>query len=280
VPADVARVLAGAPINVAITSPPYADRRKYDEESGFRPVPPEKYVEWFEAVQVNVAAHLAQDGSFFLNIKEHCEDGQRVLYVKDLVLAHVRIWGWRFVDEFCWYKTAMPGFWPNRFRNEWEPVFQFSRRADIKFRPAAVSHESDDVPGPRARTSTTFGGNHGFDASSRDRKSGAAWPGNVLKLSTRLNPDGNDHSAAFPVDLPEFFARAFSDEGDIIFEPFMGSGSTLIAAERTKRRARGCEISPAYCDVAVTRWEAFTGRKATREPAARPSPPRGKPRRK
>ena len=94
----------------------------------------------------NIAAVLADDGSYFLNIKEHADDGERSLYVKDLVIAHRRQWGWRFVDEFCWRKTdnGVPGGWGNRFKNAWEPVFHFCRQQQIKFRPKAVGHESED----------------------------------------------------------------------------------------------------------------------------------------
>ena len=86
------------------------------------------------------------DGSYFLNIKAHADEGERNLYVMDLVLAHRRQWGWRFVDEFCWRKTdnGVPGGWQNRFKNAWEPVFHFCRQQQIKFRAEAVSHESED----------------------------------------------------------------------------------------------------------------------------------------
>jgi hypothetical protein len=51
------------------------------------------------------------------------------------------------VDEFCWRNTAngVPGKWPNRLKNAWEPVFHFCLNKEIKFRPEAAGHESDDV---------------------------------------------------------------------------------------------------------------------------------------
>jgi hypothetical protein len=124
----VARLLDGARANVVITSPPYATQREYDPASGFKPIPPEEYVEWYRDVAANIAAILADDGSYFLNIKEHAGDGERDLYVKDLVIAHRRQWGWRFVDEFCWRKTdnGVPGGWGNRFKNAWEPVLVYA----------------------------------------------------------------------------------------------------------------------------------------------------------
>ena len=136
----------GQEINVAFTSPPYASQRKYDESSGFKPIKPDAYVDWFEAVQANVRAHLAVDGSWFVNIKEHCDDGQRSLYVKDLTLAHVRRWGWRFVDELCWIHSGIPGQVRTRFKNQFEPIFHFCLRKDPKIRPLAVAKISNQTP--------------------------------------------------------------------------------------------------------------------------------------
>jgi DNA modification methylase len=73
-----------------------------------------------------------------------------------------------------------------------------------------------------------------------------------------------EHTAPFPVGLPVFFLKAFSDPGDTVFEPFAGSGTTLIAAEQLGRRCYAMEISPAYCDVVLARWEKFTGKAAQR----------------
>ena len=114
----VSRLLGEARANVVITSPPYASQRAYDPSSGFQPVPPDEYVAWFRDVAANMAAILAEDGSYFLNIKEHADGGQRNLYVKKLSIAHVEQWGWRFVDELCWRKTddGVPGGWGNRFK--------------------------------------------------------------------------------------------------------------------------------------------------------------------
>jgi hypothetical protein len=124
----VHRLFNGACANLVITSPPYATQREYDPESGFTPVPPEAYCDWFRVVAGNIAAVLTPGGSYFLNIKEHAEAGQRSLYVKDLVVAHVRQWGWWFIDELCWRKTddGVPGGWGNRFKNAWEPILVYA----------------------------------------------------------------------------------------------------------------------------------------------------------
>lgn len=306
----VTTLLDGQQINVAISSPPYASQRKYDETSPFKPIHPDEYLEWFEPVQANIAQHLADDGSWFLNIKEHCDEGQRVLYVKDLTLAHVRRWGWRFVDEYIWTHGGTPKAVNQRFKNGWEPIFQFTRGRH-KFRPDEVRHQTSNVPdwkglhpnmekiqgrgflhgslkagvdprGPqpaeyvaRKLGYETRDGRkqEGSNADNQglglynggipdDLRGGMAYPSNVLSLGK--NREAVGHPAAYPTGLPTFFLKAYSDEGDIVFDPFLGSGTTLVAAEQLGRRCFGMEISPGYCDVIVQRWERLTERTAER----------------
>lgn len=264
---DVGRLIASLRAALCVTSPPYASQRRYDETSGFRPVPPDEYVRWFESVQASIASALAADGSYLLNIKEHCEDGQRHLYVKDLTLAHVRLWGWRFIDEFCWRdtKNGVPGGWPNRFKDAWEPVFHFSRGAEIKLHPLANGTESAAVFDYSARTQKTRTGSGLLGVKATSEREGLARPSNVIECAAAST---GGHSAAFPVALPAWFIRAFTDAGDMVLEPFSGSGTTLIAAEGLGRSCCAVEISPAYCQVAIDRWEAFTGKKARKVASA------------
>jgi DNA modification methylase len=80
-------------------------------------------------------------------------------------------------------------------------------------------------------------------------------PDNVLRI-TRHKARGieTEHPAVFPVKLPEFLMRAYSDEGNVVFEPFAGAGTTLIAGQRVGRRVRAIELAPAYVDLAIARW--------------------------
>jgi DNA modification methylase len=264
--------------DICITSPPYATQREYDPSSGFRPIPPDEYCGWYRDVADNIAAILADDGSYLLNIKEHADDGERSLYVKDLVIAHRRLWGWRFVDEFCWRKTdnGVPGGWGNRFKNAWEPVFHFCRQQQIKFRPRRVGHESEDcfdyspnnpksssgsgLLGTGMRGAATDGGKN-QDAWQRSRNSlsddsegrhaGVARPSNVIEVKSESSQ--GSHSAPFPRALVEFFLLAFSDPGEVAYDPFMGSGTTMAAAHLLERAGYGCELAPAYCDVILRR---------------------------
>ncbi|WP_337853613.1 site-specific DNA-methyltransferase [Brachymonas wangyanguii] len=91
-----------------------------------------------------------------------------------------------------------------------------------------------------------------------DRDQGDVW--NIKK------PTKNDlHPTMKPVELVERAIRNSSRPGDVVLDPFGGSGTTLIAAEKSGRVARLIELDPKYVDVIVRRWEDFTGKQATRE---------------
>jgi DNA modification methylase len=74
--------------------------------------------------------------------------------------------------------------------------------------------------------------------------------------------DRHGHATPKPVAMMERAMKSSLPDGGICIEPFIGSGSTLIAAQSTGRKCYGMELTPAYVDVTVARWEAFTGKKA------------------
>jgi len=85
---------------------------------------------------------------------------------------------------------------------------------------------------------------------------------NVFESATASGHDASIHGAVFPVKVAAHYIQGFSCAGASVYEPFCGSGTTLIAAEQLGRKCYGMEISPAYCDVIVNRWEALTEKKA------------------
>jgi DNA modification methylase len=70
------------------------------------------------------------------------------------------------------------------------------------------------------------------------------------------------HPTVKPVALVADAIRDCSRRNDLVLDPFAGSGTILIAAERTGRKARALEIDPAYVDVAVRRWQSYSGKNA------------------
>ena len=96
----------------------------------------------------------------------------------------------------------------------------------------------------------------------------SSWRGTVQSVYAAPPQRGNDfsevHAATMPLHVPAWVMRTLCDQSKSVYEPFAGTGTTLIAAEQLGRKCYGMEISPAYCDVIVKRWETLTGKKAER----------------
>jgi len=92
---------------------------------------------------------------------------------------------------------------------------------------------------------------------------GIALPSNVLEFG--VNTYKSVHSAMYPIKLPAFFMKVYSEENAIVYEPFSGGGTTLMAGEQLNRSVYAMEVLPKYADVCVQRWELFTGKKAHKQ---------------
>lgn len=211
-------------------------------------------------MQTNVRAALAEDGSFFVNIKPHSEEGQRALYVFDLVCEMVRAWGWVFVEELCWIRKALPGHWPNRFKNAFEPIYQFAMSSQPKFRPENVLQpfavrEYASAPTYDEGGNMTFGNG----GTRRSKNFDGALPDNVLRIETGITQkdSGAYHSAYFPQQLPTFFIKAYSDPGDVWLDPFCGSGTTIAASHNEGRIGLGIERLEKYVAVICERLQTM-----------------------
>jgi DNA modification methylase len=64
----------------------------------------------------------------------------------------------------------------------------------------------------------------------------------------------------FPVELPEEIYKSFAKSGEVVYEPFSGSGTSIIACEKQGLRCMAMELSPKYVDVAIRRWHEYTGK--------------------
>lgn len=78
----------------------------------------------------------------------------------------------------------------------------------------------------------------------------------------RKNEFSKVHSATFPIHLPLFIINSFTKKNDCVMDNFLGTGTTLIACEKTNRKCYGMELDEKYCDIIINRWEQYTGKKA------------------
>jgi len=249
---EVLRTFPDNCIDLIITSPPYAEARK----NVYGGVSPNKFVEWFLPKSEQFLRVLKPDGTFILNIKEKVVGGQRHTYVIELILE-MKKQGWLWTEEFVWHKkNCYPGKWPNRFRDAWERCLQFNKTKNFKM-------FQDEVMVPMGNWAKTRLRNLSNTDKIRDEskvKSGfgknisnwlnrdKAYPANVLHLATECA--NKNHSATFPYSLPEWFIKLFSAKHDIVLDPFMGSGTTAIAAKQLERNYIGIDISREYCKIA------------------------------
>lgn len=238
-------------VDLIVTSPPYADQRK----GTYGGIHPDKYVEWFLPITKELLRVLKPTGTFILNIKEKVLDGERSIYVMELIIE-MRKQGWLWTEEFIWHKkNCYPGKWPNRFRDAWERLLQFNK--DKKFHMYqdevmvpmgdwAKSRLKNLSDTDKTRDNSKVGSGFGKNISNwltREK----AFPTNVLHLATECS--NKNHSAAFPEELPEWFLKLFTKENDIVLDPFMGSGTTIIVSNRMKRHSIGIDIVPEYFDL-------------------------------
>ena len=235
-------------VDLIFTSPPYADQRK----NTYGGIPPDKYVSWFLPITHELLRVLKPTGTFVLNIKERVVDGQRSTYVLELILE-MKKQGWLWTEEFIWHKkNCYPGKWPNRFRDAWERLLQFNKNKHFNMYQNEVMVPMGDWAKSRLKKLSTtdkirdeskVGSGFGKNISNwLDRQ--MAYPTNVLHLATECS--NKSHSAAFPEGLPDWFIKLFTKEGDMVLDPFMGSGTTNIVAQRMKRNSIGIEIVPEY----------------------------------
>lgn len=252
---DVKEVLPTIPdnyTNLIVTSPPYADCRK----KSYGGIHPDKYVEWFLPISKELKRVLKPDGSFVLNIKEKAVNGERHTYVIELILE-MRKQGWLWTEEYMWHKkNCYPGKWPNRFRDAWERCLHFTKQTKFKMYQERVMipvgtwaekrlsrlSQTDRIR-DESKSLSGFGKNV---SNWIDRE--MVYPTNVLHLATECS--NKNHSATFPIALPMWFIRLFTDEWDVVFDPFIGAGTTAFACKELNRLFIGIEVKEEYCKLA------------------------------
>lgn len=248
---DILKTFDNDCIDLIFTSPPYADRRKHT----YGGIKPEEYVNWFLPRSEQFLRVLKPSGTFILNIKEKAENSERHTYVLELILA-LRKQGWLWTEEFIWHKkNSYPGKWPNRFRDAWERLLQFNKTKHFKMYQEAVmipvgewvenrlrNLNENDKRRFESRSKSGFGKN-----ISNWLKRDKVYPTNVLNVATECS--NRNHSATFPESLPKWFIKLFTEGGDTVLDPFMGSGTTLKVAKRLGRNSIGIDIITEYYEM-------------------------------
>lgn len=233
-------------IDLTVTSPPYDNLRTYN---GFT---------WdFEAVAEQLF-RITKDGGIVVWIVNDAtvkgsETGtsfRQALYFKDV--------GFKLNDTMIWSKesTAFPDNYRLRYYSSFEYMFVFS-----KGKPKTVNLIEDrknkqagkKVIGSERRPNGSFRTASGVRVGRKIKEYGVRW--NVWVCPTSNNDGWVEHPAKFPEQLVRDHIISWSNEGDLVFDPFLGSGTTAKVARDLGRHYLGCDISEEYCELARKRLE-------------------------
>jgi len=255
---DVARLMAGVKADLCFTSPPYGQQRDYTAESK------SKVADW-DGLMCGVFSILpmAEAGQVLVNLGMIHRDGEWIAYW-DSWIKWMRSRGWRNFGWYVWDQGwGLPGDWNGRFAPSHEFVFHFNK---LSVRPEKIidskmaGQKTEGKKGLRGKDGKVSGFSHATGPNGEYVYPENKIPDSVFRINRQCG--GVGHPAPFSVPFAVFGIRCWPG---IVYEPFCGSGTTLIAAEQLDRKCYGMEISPAYCDVIVTRWEKLTGKKAVCE---------------
>lgn len=243
---DVERLMDGAKADMGLTSPPYFVGKEYETDTSFN-----EHLQLLRDIADRSLEAIKPGGFFFINFDDigaqsHASpmtgsSRQCVYFIskdywqifheeRGMDLYAQRIWYKpfnRLQKPFWTYKTSIPHY------QEWEHIWTWRLPGGNKDRV--------------------------YDWAISVR---AIW--DTREEATDDRPLTR-HIAAFPICLPERALKAHSEKGNLIWEPFSGSGTTIVASELLNRQCYAMEIAPEYCDVSIIRWQNLTGRNAIRE---------------
>jgi len=248
--ADFAKLMGGGHAQCAVTSPPYGVGKDYEKkgiEAWFATIKPViknicKYADviCWQMIDLYCTGTQFIEPTGFYSIQMFSDRGFRPIWIR------------------IWKKQGMNfGVGPyhlvsNKPVQQYEYISAFSKNG-----------EAEEYNDQEYLWLSAFAGHSYRFVKRLTKEERKKWGyAGIWEMTTvRAN---KEHPAMFPVELPWRCIKMHSDRGGIVLEPFSGSGTTIIAAEQTERRCYAMELSPVYCDLAVKRWEEFTGKKVVK----------------
>lgn len=232
-------------LDFCFTSPPYSDQRDYRGEINLSPE--------------HLASFLGANCRLFaVNLGMKRNDHEIIPYWDDYIKV-AKQFGLKLLSWNIWDRSEA-GFTVGQstamfaIAHEW--IFIFGKH------PTKLKKTVENKSAGTTKKSTLRnkdGSTTGYTTTTNSHRQLST----VFKSDiARFVGDDHKHPAMFPVVLPEEHILACTDSDGVVFEPYCGSGTTLIACEKTSRKCYGMEIDPHYCSVIIERWENFTGNTA------------------
>lgn len=231
-------------VDAVVTSPPYGQQRDYGQKIG----------DWRALVSGALAG--IQDGGntqLFVNLGLIHRDGEVVTYWEPFI-GDMRSAGWRFFGWYVWDQgPGLPGDWAGRLAPAHEFIFHFNRtsRKPNKIVPCTHGGRSRGTKSGLRAVDGTITGWSATDLTTQEFRIGDS----VVRAMRHKHVGGieSGHPAVFPVSLPRDVIASYTNRSETILDPFMGSGTTGVAAVKLGRKFIGIEIHEPYFDIAVRR---------------------------
>ena len=232
------------------TSPPYSDQRTYRGDKELST----EYISTFISVASDLCELLA------VNLGLSRKDGEIIQYWDDYIKkakdAGLKLLSWNVWDKGAagsiGNQTAMFAI-----THEWIFVFGKNRKELNKTYPNKNQGMLANHTSNRQADGIVKKNKERIIAEFSNLRT-------VYAVTAQKARDDIDHPARFPVEFPQGYIEACTNPGDWVYEPFCGSGTTLIACEKTDRKCLAMELDPHYCDIILKRWETVTGKKAVK----------------
>jgi len=252
---DLLKQMPDNSVDLVITSPPYADLKVYIDNPG---ILADDYVEWFLPFCNEICRVIKPTGSFILNINDKVENGFRHPYVYDLISTIHKKTDLKMFERLFWNK--MKGL-PNRsrFGDRVEYIFWFAKEKGFQFyidemRTEYAQKSIERMKNPLkkrfARNEENQDANEYKDWAPNPK---GALPTTLVSISSESKRIADNHVAVYPVELVKYFIKGSTKEGDLVLDPFMGTGTTGLASKLLNRNWIGFEMQQDYISLAEKR---------------------------
>ena len=242
---DNCEVMRGMPdecVDLVVTSPPYDDLRDYGNH------------DWdFYGVAWNLARLLKPGGVIVWNVADATKNGSETGTSMRQAL-HFQTLGLNLHDTMIWHKHTPP-LTHNRYEQHWEYMLIFSKGKPSTWNPLEEQKRWQDQRKDKAfRREANGEFDRGYSATDKTEKvRGNVWHYDAHGRQGTSDACAFGHPAIFPEGLPKDHIQSWSNPGDIVLDPFAGSGTTLKAAKELNRRYIGIEINPEYVEICKKR---------------------------
>ena len=255
------RGLPDQSVHTCVTSPPYFGLRDYghDGQIGLEPTP-DAFVAKLAEVFREVRRVLRDDGTLWLNLGDSYGVGKQMLGIPWRVAFALQSDGWYLRQDIIWHKpNPMPESVTDRCTKAHEYIFLLSKSQRYYFDADAIKEPSAyfgkdtrsgmgniRYEGKRTEGDAAANGQQSFVTINETRNKRSVW-------TVTTKPFKGAHFATFPPDLIEPCIKAGCPEGGTVLDPFGGSGTTGMVAQRHRRKFVLCELNPEYARMAEDR---------------------------